>query len=204
MYAAYIKEAGGNSGNTGGNEGGGDSGNIGGNQGGDSGNIGAIESGDNGNSEGGNSANNGGNEAGGNNSSAADSTGNGADSGGGTDDATKPVSVKLTDAAGGSTDSRTDDKSKDNEPKTGDDTPFALYAALAMISGLAYVMLYFADRRRGMTKERKQELVAGIVGWAKSGGRMRRAFALAAIFIILVYYHSIGKTCVEWKEVYGE
>ena len=28
---------------------------------------------------------------------------------------------------------------------------------------------------------------------------------LAAVFVLLVYYHSIGKrTCVKWKEIYGE
>lgn len=43
----------------------------------------------------------------------------------------------------------------DNEPDTGDDTPLALYTVLFMISSLAYVMLYFADRRRGMANEQK-------------------------------------------------
>ena len=94
---------------------------------------------------------------------------------------------------------------KDNEPKTGDATPLELSATLAMIAGFAYLLLYFADRERGMTEERKKELVSRIVGWAKRGGRIRKYLALAAIFVLLVYYHSIGKkTCTEWKAIYGE
>ncbi len=94
---------------------------------------------------------------------------------------------------------------KDNEPKTGDATPLELSATLAMIAGFAYLLLYFADRERGMTEERKKELVSQLVGWAKRGGRIRKYLALAAIFVLLVYYHSIGKkTCTEWKAIYGE
>ena len=94
---------------------------------------------------------------------------------------------------------------KDSEPKTGDVTPLELYATLTMIAGFTYLLLYFADRRRGMTEETKKELVSRIVEWAKQGGKMRKPFALMAIFLLLVYYHSIGKkACVDWKEVYGE
>lgn len=94
---------------------------------------------------------------------------------------------------------------KDNEPKTGDVTPLELYATLAMIAGFAYLLLYFTDRERGMTEEMKKELVARLVGWAKQGGRIRKCLALAAIFVLLVYYHSIGKkTSAEWKVIYGE
>ena len=97
------------------------------------------------------------------------------------------------------------DSSKDNEPKTGDFTPLELYATLAMIAGFAYLLLYFADRKRGMTEETKKELVSRLVGWAKRGGKIRKCLALAAVFVLLVYYHSIGKkTCAEWKEIYGE
>ena len=94
---------------------------------------------------------------------------------------------------------------KDNEPKTGDQTHVELYATLSMIAGLTYVLMYFADRERGMSEEKKKELVSRLVGWAKQGGKIRRGLALAAIFVLLVYYHSIGKkTCAEWKEIYGE
>ena len=64
-----------------------------------------------------------------------------------------------------------------------------------MVSGLLYTQLYFAGKK-GMTKARKSELVSAIAGWAKKGGKCRRYAALAAIFFILVYYHSIGK-CTE-------
>ena len=51
-----------------------------------------------------------------------------------------------------------------------------------------------------MTEEAKKELVEGLVRWAKKGGRLRRLAALGAIFLLLAYYHSIGKRlCVEWK-----
>ena len=97
------------------------------------------------------------------------------------------------------------DSSKDNEPKTGDAAPIELYATLAMIAGFAYLLLYFTDRKRGMSEETKKELVSRLVRWAKQGGRIRKCLALAAIFVLLVYYHSIGKkTCVEWKEIYGD
>lgn len=94
---------------------------------------------------------------------------------------------------------------KDDEPKTGDGAPLELSATLAMIAGFAYLLLYFADGKRGMSEETKKELVSRLIGWAKQGGKHRKRLALAAIFVLLVYYHSIGKkTCVQWKEVYGE
>lgn len=97
------------------------------------------------------------------------------------------------------------DSTRDDEPKTGDDTPVELCATLGMIAGFAYLLLYFADRECGMTEETKEELVSRLVGWAKQGGRLRRYLALATIFVLLVYYHSIGKkTCVRWKAIYGE
>lgn len=101
---------------------------------------------------------------------------------------------------------------KDAEPKTGDATPLELYATLSMIAGFTYLLVYFSDRKRGMTEETKRELVSRLVGWAKQGGKLRKCLALAAIFVLLVYYHStrklyrsIGKkTCVEWREIYGK
>lgn len=76
-----------------------------------------------------------------------------------------------------------------------------------MIAGFAYVLLYFTERKRGMTEEVKKELVSRIAGWAKRGGRLRRCLALAAIFVLLVYYHCTRKfyrsidreACAEWK-----
>ena len=92
---------------------------------------------------------------------------------------------------------------KDDEPKTGEVSQIQLYATLSMIAGFTYLLAYFADRRRGMSEETKKELVSKLIVWAKKGKLMRRYLALAAIFMLLVYYHSIGKkTNVEWKEVY--
>ncbi|MDO4304154.1 MAG: InlB B-repeat-containing protein [Bacillota bacterium] len=96
------------------------------------------------------------------------------------------------------------ESTKDNEPKTGDNTSSAPYATAAMIAGLAYLRLYFGECKGGMTEEEKKELVAKIIRWARRGGKLRRILALAAIIPILMYYHSIGKkTTVEWNEVYG-
>ena len=56
-----------------------------------------------------------------------------------------------------------------------------------------------------MTEETKSELVSRLIGWAKKGGRLRRWLALTAIFLLLIYYHSIGKQVnVEWSQVCGE
>ncbi|MCM1283899.1 MAG: leucine-rich repeat protein [Muribaculaceae bacterium] len=97
------------------------------------------------------------------------------------------------------------DSSKDDEPETGDSVPLELCATLAMIAGFAYLFLYFTDRKRGMTEETKKALVSRLVRWAKLGGKLRKCLALAAVFVLLVYYHSIGKkTCVEWENAYGE
>ncbi len=78
---------------------------------------------------------------------------------------------------------------KDQEPKTGDTTPLELYATLAMIAGLAYLLIYFTDAERGMSEEKKKELIGTLVRWARQGGRLRRLAAFAAVFVLLVYYH---------------
>ena len=119
----------------------------------------------------------------------------------------KKSSKKTGDNESDSKDSR-DKKSGrtgDGEPKTGDGAPLEMVATLAMISGLSYVLLYFLERRRGMTEEMKKEITARIIAWAKKGGRLRKGMAIAAIFVFLVYYHSIGKEIgAEWREAYDE
>lgn len=84
---------------------------------------------------------------------------------------------------------------KDNEPKTGDSTQkkITIYATLAMVSGLGYLMLCFADESYGMTEEEKKALTARLIRWARRGGQLRRLLALTVIFAVLLYYHSIGK-----------
>ncbi len=92
---------------------------------------------------------------------------------------------------------------KDNEPETGDTSHVEIYATIGMISGLFYLLLYFTDRESGMTEEQKKEIVGALVEWAKKGTCIRKYAALAIIFVILLYYHSIGKrTTAEWKTLY--
>lgn len=92
---------------------------------------------------------------------------------------------------------------KDSEPRTGDNTSVEVYATLAMIAGMAYLRLCFADLTIGMSEETKRELVERLIKWAKRGGKIRKFAALALIFALLVYYHGIGKKMpVKWQEVY--
>ena len=175
VYQDTANGGGGNNGNDNNNGGGGNNGNDNNNGGGND-NGGSGNNG-NGNGNGG-SGNNSGNNGSGNNNSGQNNSG---------------INNTKTGSA------------KDNEPATGDAAPLEIYATLAMIAGFSYVLLYFTDRKRGMTEETKRELVSRLVGWAKQGGRIRKYLALAAVFVLLVYYHSIGKkTCAEWKEIYGE
>lgn len=85
------------------------------------------------------------------------------------------------------------------EPKTGDGSHVEIYATISMIAGFTYLLLYF--REHGMTAEKKEELVSRLINWAKGRGGVRRMAALALIFLLLAYYHSIGKSVdVEWNE----
>ncbi|MDE7198114.1 MAG: hypothetical protein K2O15_04435, partial [Lachnospiraceae bacterium] len=86
------------------------------------------------------------------------------------------------------------------EPKTGDAAHVEVYATIAMIAGLAYLLLYFMEEGRGMTEREKEVFVAAFIRWAKKGGTFRRCCALAAIFCILVYYHAAGKYAGIGKE----
>lgn len=95
----------------------------------------------------------------------------------------------------------TSNSSGSGEPETGDNAPLELHATLAMIAGFTWLLLYFSDGKRGMTEQTKKKLVGRLVAWAKRGGKIRKCLALAVIFVLLVYYHSIGKkTCAELKE----
>ena len=92
---------------------------------------------------------------------------------------------------------REEKPSTEREPKTGDDLPHVeIYATIAMVSGLSYVALYLTAEPGGMTEAEKNEVVARLIDWAKRGKKLRRYVALAVIFCVLVYYHSIGKRSV--------
>ncbi len=87
------------------------------------------------------------------------------------------------------------------EPKTGEGSQVKIFATLAMIAGFGYLLLYF-EGENGITEQEKEEIIYRLVAWAKKGGSLRRLFGLAAIFLFLMYYHSIGKSVdVEWKEI---
>ena len=76
-----------------------------------------------------------------------------------------------------------------------------MYATFSMIAGFGYLLLYFAGEH-GITEQEKEDILLKLVNWGKQGGRFQRIFALAAIFLFLAYYHSIGKSVdVEWREV---
>lgn len=85
----------------------------------------------------------------------------------------------------------------EKEPQTADPTSVEVYATVAMIAGLTYLLLYFMEEGRGMSEREKEVFVAAFIRWAKKGGRFRRCCAVMAIFCILVYYHSIGKRAHE-------
>lgn len=87
----------------------------------------------------------------------------------------------------------TEGKATGSEPKTGDTHQTEVYATIAMIAGLTYLLLYFTDKERGMTEKEKKEIVSMLVRWAKQGHYLRKYIAMAAIFCLLVYYHGIGK-----------
>ncbi|MDE7231874.1 MAG: leucine-rich repeat domain-containing protein [Lachnospiraceae bacterium] len=86
------------------------------------------------------------------------------------------------------------------EPKTGDSTHLEIYAALAMIAGLAYMLLYYMEGSRGMTGREKEVFVAAFIRWAKKGGVFRKCCAMIAIFCILAYYHALGRRVCDAPE----
>lgn len=79
------------------------------------------------------------------------------------------------------------------EPKTGDASHMEVYATLAMIAGLTYLLLYIMEESRGMSEREKEAAVAALIRWGKKGGSFRKCCAMAAIFGLLMYYHAIGK-----------
>lgn len=92
-------------------------------------------------------------------------------------------------------------QNRDREPKTGDLTPLEIYATLSMAAAFSYLALYFLSDGRGLKEEGKKKLVSKLIGWARQGGKARKILALAAIFLLLLYYHGIArKMSLESKE----
>lgn len=88
-------------------------------------------------------------------------------------------------------------------PETGDASHVEIYATVAMIAGLSYLLLYFINDGHGMTETKKKELIARLIAWAGKGSGCRKYTAIVLIFLLLVYYHSIGKRiAVDWKKLY--
>ena len=82
---------------------------------------------------------------------------------------------------------------EDKEPKTGDvQLPLA---TAGMIAGLAYLMELFREKKLcfGMTEDQKNKIISYLVQKAKERNVLIRYGAVAVIFVILVFYHSIGK-----------
>ncbi|MFG6327504.1 MAG: hypothetical protein K1W00_11705 [Lachnospiraceae bacterium] len=53
-----------------------------------------------------------------------------------------------------------------------------------------------------MTEEEKNIRVSALIEWSRKGSRLRKYAAIAAIFFLLLYYHSIGKRVdLEWEEI---
>lgn len=78
-------------------------------------------------------------------------------------------------------------------PSTGDTARVQIYATLAMIAGMLYLLLYFADGSIGMTEEEKNKLVSRLIGWARGRNIIARYLVIAAVFMVLLAYHSIGR-----------
>ena len=89
-------------------------------------------------------------------------------------------------------------------PQTDDVKIVHIYATLAMISGMTYLLYYFRPINMGISKERKEELVDKLIKWAKSRNRIVKLIALIGITIILFYYHATVKiTKVEETTSHG-
>lgn len=85
-------------------------------------------------------------------------------------------------------------ETKAKEPKTGDDQ--LPLATIGMIAGLAYLTELFREKRGihfGMTEDQKNKVISYLIQRAKGKHALIRYAAVAAIFMILIFYHSIGK-----------
>lgn len=63
------------------------------------------------------------------------------------------------------------------------------YATVAMISGFAYLMIYFTDSEKYMNEEEKKNRVTAWIQWGRQGGSLRRYVALVVIFFLLLHYY---------------
>lgn len=97
----------------------------------------------------------------------------------------------------GNNDRKDDEEPPFTVPQTDDVKVIHIYATLAMISGMTYLLYYFRPINMGISMEKKKELVDKLIKWAKSRNRLVKVIALVGIMIILFYYHvtvKISKT----------
>ncbi len=97
-----------------------------------------------------------------------------------------------------------DEPVKEEAPYTGDIVPVKMYATLAMIAGFTYVLAMFVGDKLGMSEEKKEDIVGKLVAFGKGKNRFVKAIAIAAIFVVLAYYHAIGKNCCRAEELIKE
>ena len=92
----------------------------------------------------------------------------------------------------------------DGSPVTGDENLMKVYLAVAAAAGSGFLLLYLSDHGDSMTEEAKKKRVDKWTQWAQKGGKARRMIAIALIFLVLLYYHAIGKEPEKkdkkWKE----
>ena len=74
-------------------------------------------------------------------------------------------------------------------PQTGDMKVVHIYATVAMIAGMAYLLVYFKPIDVSMTEEAKKKLVDSLIEWAKNRNGIMKGIAILGISIVLFYYH---------------
>lgn len=103
------------------------------------------------------------------------------------------ASAKAQGREGGETAALQNLRKDGKVPETGDETQIKVYLAIAAAAGSGFLLLYLSDHGDSMTEEAKKKRVEKWTGWAQKGGKVRRTIAIAMIFLVLLYYHAIGK-----------
>ena len=74
-------------------------------------------------------------------------------------------------------------------PQTGDMKVVHIYATVAMIAGMTYLLVYFKPIDVSMTEEAKKKLVDSLIEWAKNRNGIMKGIAILGISVVLFYYH---------------
>lgn len=86
----------------------------------------------------------------------------------------------------------TDNPQKDDNFSTGDSSDIQLLMIIAAAAVFGFAVLYFTTGKYGMTEEKKDRIVKSLIKWGKKS-KWRRAPALAAVLLVLLYFYSIGE-----------